>query len=42
VSEEHADLHHEPVRRTVHAQLLVEDQKVEDGHPAKEPYLEEG
>ena len=35
-------LHHEPIRHSIHSQLLIEDQKVEDGHPAKEADLEEG
>lgn len=36
-----AYLHHEPIRHGVYPQLLIEDQKVEDGHPAKETDLEE-
>ena len=40
VTEEHADLHHPPVRRGVHLKLPIEDRDLEDGHPPEEADLE--
>ena len=39
MTEEHADLHHPPVRRGVHLKLPVEDRDLEDGHPPEEADL---